>query len=112
MSVLLDVGANIRAVRNARGQTVEEFAVDNGWTKQQVSNWELGRRDLRLTNLTRIAEALSVRVSDLVMGLEGKKKRSNGVAVAASPSDQANKRGTIPEWFLNNIREGIAGVNV
>ena len=112
MSVLLDVGANIRAIRSARGQNVEEFAAENGWTRQQVSLWELGKRDLRLSNLSLVAEGLGVRVSDLVMGLEDKRNRSNGVASLALPFDQTIHQGTIPEWFLQNLREELIGVKV
>lgn len=112
MSVSLDVGANIRAIRNARGQTVEEFAEDNGWKKQQVSRWEQGRCDMRLSNLDLIALALRVRLSDLTMGVGGKEKRPNGPASEAVPFDHCAKRGTIPDWFLKNIREDMASVNV
>ena len=77
-NILVEVGTNIRAIRIAQGQTVEEFALENGWMKQQVSRWEQGRTDMRLSSLGRIAQALQVKVSDLTTGLEGRKGGRKG----------------------------------
>lgn len=86
--------------------------MENGWSKQQVSYWELGKRDLRLSNLSLVAEGLGVRVSDLVMGLEDKKKRPRENACEATSLDLVNIPGTIPEAFLQNLREELTGVKV
>jgi transcriptional regulator with XRE-family HTH domain len=52
------VGRNIRALRQARNQTVEGLAEECGLTKGQISKIETGRASVPLSTLDRIAKAL------------------------------------------------------
>ena len=70
---LTETGRRIRRRRDAAGLKLQELATLTGLSASALSNIETGKRDLRLTTLHRIAEALRVAPTDL---LEDRKESS------------------------------------
>jgi transcriptional regulator with XRE-family HTH domain len=60
------VGARIRVVRTRAGLTQERLAEGLGVETLSVSRFETGRRGVSIPTLFRIADALGVRVQDLL----------------------------------------------
>ncbi|WP_084395750.1 helix-turn-helix domain-containing protein [Henriciella aquimarina] len=63
---LTGTGGRIRDRRDAAGLKLQELATLTGLSVSALSNIETGKRDLRLTTLRRIAQALRVPLADLV----------------------------------------------
>lgn len=62
-------GENLRAARDQRGWTQEELAERSGLSPVQVSRIERGRREIRLTTLLRLLQALEADPDELLAGL-------------------------------------------
>jgi transcriptional regulator with XRE-family HTH domain len=62
-------GQNVRAARLARGWTQEDLAGRTGLATVQVSRVERGKREIRLTTLIRLLDALDAPPSELLEGL-------------------------------------------
>lgn len=52
--------------RIALGMTQQQLADAIGSTQQTVAQWELNKRDPRISSLLRLAEALNCTVDDLI----------------------------------------------
>lgn len=61
---------HLRALREARGLTLEELATAVGTTNQQISHLELGKRQLTVAWLKRLAEVLGCHPWAIVEGEE------------------------------------------
>jgi transcriptional regulator with XRE-family HTH domain len=68
-AVLEQFGANVRAARLDRGWTQEDLAHATGLATVQVSRIERGVREIRLTTLLRLLEALEVPPAQLLARL-------------------------------------------
>ena len=62
-------GQNVRAARAARGWTQEELAHRTGLASVQISRIERGKREVRLTTVIRLLQALDSRPAELLDGL-------------------------------------------
>jgi transcriptional regulator with XRE-family HTH domain len=62
-------GQNVRAARLARGWTQEDLAGHSGLAPVQVSRVERGKREIRLTTLIRLLDALDAPPVELLEGL-------------------------------------------
>jgi transcriptional regulator with XRE-family HTH domain len=62
-------GKRVREVREARRWTQEELADRSGLTSVQISRVERGAREIRLTTLLRLIDALDVNPDKLLRGL-------------------------------------------
>ena len=60
------VGSNVRRIRQARGLTQEELAFDAKIDLTYLGGIERGRRNPSLLVMARIADALSVRLYELI----------------------------------------------
>jgi len=67
--VLEKFGHNVRDARQARGWTQEDLAAASGLAVVQISRVERGKREVRLTTLLRLVNALDVPAADLLDGL-------------------------------------------
>jgi len=65
------VGENVRRIRQDRGLTQEQFAVQSGFSQQYLSGLERGRRNPTVVTLFELASALSVTPVDLLAPIEG-----------------------------------------
>jgi len=63
---LAGVGSRIRKAREDRGLNLHELARLSGISGPALSLIETGKRDLRVTSLCRIADALRIAAGDLV----------------------------------------------
>jgi transcriptional regulator with XRE-family HTH domain len=68
-AVLQRFGANVRAARLERGWTQEELAHQTGLAAVQISRIERGVREIRLTTLLRLLQALDVPPARLLADL-------------------------------------------
>ena len=78
---LVEVGQRIRSLRDARGLNLHELARLCGISAPALSLIETGKRDLRVTSLLRIADALRTPAGVLLDG--------DNHARAQPPSDQS-----------------------
>lgn len=69
-SRLKEVGSRIRGLRDKRGLNLHELARLCGISASALSLIETGKRDLRITSLVRIAEALRTPAGGLLDGDE------------------------------------------
>lgn len=65
----LRFGANVRAARIERGWTQEDLSARTGLAVVQISRIERGVREIRLTTLLRLLEALQTAPATLLNGL-------------------------------------------
>lgn len=56
---------NIRHLRQERGMTQEDLSFETGISRTYLSDVELGKRNVAVDNIERIARALRVRVEEL-----------------------------------------------
>jgi transcriptional regulator with XRE-family HTH domain len=63
------VGKNIRACRTSAGLTLEQLAEKAEMSWPYLSEIERGRENISLDKLVGIAQALNVKLSDLVAGV-------------------------------------------
>ena len=65
--ILIKFGKAIRQIRSERQISQEEFADMCGMHRSYMSDVELGKRNISLENIKKIAEALSLSVSQLFL---------------------------------------------
>lgn len=58
------MGQRIREIRESRGVSQEDFALETGLARSYFSGIERGRRNVAALNLMRIAESLECEVGD------------------------------------------------
>jgi len=68
--VLKQLGQNIRRFRLAKGISQETLAELSRLHRTYVGGVERGERNIGLLNLTRLAQALEVSITDLVEGID------------------------------------------
>ena len=64
--ILQKFGENLKKVRETKGLTQEAVAYNSGLSRSYYTEVELGRRNPSLINLTKLAEALQITVSELL----------------------------------------------
>lgn len=69
MNVLMRFGEAVRKLRQERQISQEEFADLCGLHRTYISDIELGKRNVSLENIEKIAVALGVSISDLFRGI-------------------------------------------
>ena len=73
---MIDVGKNIRIIRESRNMTQEELANRLFVSRQTVSNYETGRTKPDIEMLARLAEILNTDIHDLIYGTADIQRRS------------------------------------
>ena len=63
------VGNRIRELRNETGLSQEKFALKIGMDRTYFASVELGKRNIALKNIEKIANGLGVSLSELIEGL-------------------------------------------
>ena len=64
-----EVGKRIRDLRNKKGLSQEKFAAKIGMDRTYFASIELGKRNVALKNIEKIANGLDVPLSDLFKGI-------------------------------------------
>lgn len=65
-SLLEDFGVRVREARGRRGWSQRELGELSGLTQKQVYDVESGTRDIRLSTLVKVLDALEISASDLL----------------------------------------------
>ena len=68
--ILIPFGNAIRKLRNEAGVSQEVFADMCDLHRTYISDVELGKRNVSLENIKRIADALGIKVSDIFLEVE------------------------------------------
>ena len=66
-AICIEIGKQIRQIRIKNGLTVAEVAYHAGVEPQNFRKYELGKQEMRISMLYRIAKALKVNVEDLIV---------------------------------------------
>ena len=69
MMIQKKVGDRIRELRTQTGLSQEKFALKIGIDRTYFASVELGKRNIAIVNLEKIADGLNVSLSDLFKGL-------------------------------------------
>lgn len=64
-----EVGKRIRELRNKTGLSQEKFAAKIGMDRTYFASIELGKRNVALKNIEKMANGLDVPLSDLFKGI-------------------------------------------
>ena len=70
-AVVQQFGENVRQARRERGWTQEDLSAKTGLAVVQISRIERGKREIRLTTLIRLLDALDAPPATLFDGLLG-----------------------------------------
>ena len=62
----IELGLRIRSYRKSKNITIEEIAYKAGIDAQNLRKYELGKQEMRISMLKRIADAFEISVSELV----------------------------------------------
>ncbi len=63
------IGKYLRDLRRRRGMSQQELALALGVSKQTISNWEVGRKVLRMKTVEKIANIFGVSRNSILAGL-------------------------------------------
>lgn len=64
--ILNAIGNNIRALRTERGLSQFQLNVDAELSKNQIGRIERGERNVKITTLYKIAQALEVNIGEII----------------------------------------------
>jgi transcriptional regulator with XRE-family HTH domain len=64
-----NIGMRIRSLREDQGMSQQEFALMIGINRAYIGDVELGKRNIAIKNLEKIAKGLGVTVGELLEGL-------------------------------------------
>lgn len=71
-----EFGVRVRQLRKARGYSQEEFAHECELHRTYMGGVERGERNISLENIYKIAQALSISLAELFIGLEKGSKQN------------------------------------
>ncbi len=63
----MEIGKTIRELRKSKGYSQEELAKKCGLNRNSIYNYETGKRDINIDTLTKIADALDVNLTTLMI---------------------------------------------
>ena len=67
--ITVELGARIKELRNQKGLSQEKFALDIGMDRTYFASVEAGKRNIAIINIKKIADGLSVTLSELFEGI-------------------------------------------
>ena len=83
--VLVSFAENLRRRRKELGLSQEQLGARANIQMADISRYESGSRDPRITTIARLAQALEVPIADLLEGSETTKPRSTSGVYAVPP---------------------------
>lgn len=89
--LLQAVGVRIRELRIASGHSQQSFSEAAGMSNNYAWRVEAGRQNLNLKTLSRIAIALDVTMSDLLMGIDSDPQTIGTRPYHKKPAGKVNK---------------------
>jgi transcriptional regulator with XRE-family HTH domain len=103
------LGQRIRELRIKQGfESQDAFSEFLGLHRTVIGFWETGRKDLRLSTVIRIAEALGVTLSELVAGLESG-DRSAGPEPRSLDQDRILRDFVVLEEHVQKLKGDVLG---
>ena len=103
------LGQRIRELRIKQGfDSQDAFSEFLGVHRTVVGFWETGRKDLRLSTIIRVAEALGVTLSELLAGLETG-DRSAVPTPRSLDRDRILRDFDVLEKHVHKLRAGVLG---
>lgn len=88
----MDIGENIKAVREHHNMSQSDFAKLLNMTASAVSAWELGTREPRIKNLRQITDLFQIPMSELMNGdVEAYYKTKKSPAPAAAETRELTR---------------------
>lgn len=66
----IELGRHIRQIREEKGFSVAEIAFKADIDSQNLRKYELGKQEMKISMLNRIAEAMDISISDLMKYLQ------------------------------------------
>ncbi|WP_220472359.1 helix-turn-helix domain-containing protein [Tomitella gaofuii] len=99
-------GARLRRIRTDRGLTGDELADAAGVSYQAISHWETGRATPTPPRLARIATALNVTISDLVVIPLAKRNLSDLRVQAGLTQAQLGESAELSQPVVANLEKG------
>lgn len=111
-----DIGSNIRKIREHLGWTQSDLAVGMGFASSQIiSSIETGQRELKASEVIRIAKILKVPVESLLRGDTApvpvvqwrEKSESAGKEVEANFIERARRYARLEEWCKSSTAKQL-----
>jgi len=65
-SFCIELGQHIRALRNKKNLSIEEIAFKAGIDGQNLRKYELGKQEMKVSMMKRIADAFGISTSELL----------------------------------------------
>lgn len=69
MDIRAKLGSRIRELRKAKGLSQEKFSFQCNLDRTYIASIELGKRNISVINIEKIAKALGITISELFKGL-------------------------------------------
>lgn len=104
----------IAELREAQGMKRTELAARAGVGYGQLTKWENGTNEISLDGASKVARALGVKVSDLIMDAPKRDERFDEIARAyrSMSEDGKNRLLSMARWILQEDSGGKAEVGV
>ena len=91
--MLYEIGANIKNLRESRGMTQKQLAMNIGVTEAVISNWETGKNRPNVDVLKKLCAALEVSADELLgTGTEFTGAISSNARSVAMSFDRAEEK--------------------
>lgn len=96
----MNIGDRIRELRMERGFSQEELALRSGFSKSYIQKFEEGQREIKSSQMSQLAEALSIDITEIIRPLE---YVSSEFVVKNIEFREAHKMEMHPKYFENKI---------
>ena len=70
MDIQQSFGLRVQQLRKATGMSQEKFALSIDMDRTYLASVEAGKRNISITNIKKIADGLSITISELFVGVE------------------------------------------
>ena len=70
MNIQQSFGLKVQQLRKATGMSQEKFALSIGMDRTYLASVEAGKRNISINNIKKIADGLSITISELSVGVE------------------------------------------
>jgi transcriptional regulator with XRE-family HTH domain len=104
----MNIGANIKAIREKKGLTQTQLANLIGTSQQKISVWENSERELTVTTVVKIANALEVDISELLQTSNEFQELNTKCDIAQNPQPHVVGCGERKDSNLDEYKKQIS----